>query len=336
MPSPHFRPLAVRIASSAHLLPGRRVSTREVCARAYPDRDPEQLVERCGIESRYFADPDMTHAQVACHVLQAALERASLAPEALERIIFVNSTGGDMRIPANANELCKKLGVSGSCDGFDLNNACMGFMSAFDLAARGVATGVGATAIVAVELLSRHIRPANPRSYAVLGDAASAVILAPAHELDDSAVLASWQRNEGEKRSVGLAGPERRDATIEFAANEKIAGEALYALTRSAEQALAQAQLTRDAIDWVVLHQPNGRILDRAAQALHIDASRLLRSVDRIGSVGCVSVPLGLDELLSSGRVTPGENILLVGVGAGMAYGAMIFRAGESSLQHVH
>jgi len=74
---------------------------------------------------------------------------------------------------ATANRVAAELGLSGSCDAFDMNNACMGFLSAFDVAARSVATGLGPVGTVVVELgvAEGMVVPEDPRPYLVFGEA---------------------------------------------------------------------------------------------------------------------------------------------------------------------
>src|SRR5262249_6632215 len=126
--------------------------------------------------------------------LQLALDDAGLRADALERIIYVTSQGGDNVTPANATRLAVGLRLD-TCDCFDLINACVGFLSAFDVAARSIATGGGPVAIVVVELCSRVTGPEDPRPYVIFGDAAAAVVLDRGDGGD--AMLASWLRNDG-------------------------------------------------------------------------------------------------------------------------------------------
>src|SRR6202044_3554236 len=125
---------------------------------------------------------------------------AGLAPEALRRIILVTSSGGDVIGPATANAVVHALGLDDRCDAFDLNNACMGFLTAFDLAARCVATGLGPVGVVAAEMASRFIRPDAARPYFVLGDAAAAAVLGAGRR--GEGILGSFLSNDGAHSST--------------------------------------------------------------------------------------------------------------------------------------
>lgn len=307
---------------------GNEISTGEVTARGMPDRDPVKLAESIGISTRRWAFPEDTVAGVGAQALRGALADAGLQAADLERIILTNSTGGDFLIPATANALADEMGLSDECDCFDVNNACMGFLSSLDLAARCVATGLQPVAVVAVETLSRHISPEEPRSYVVLGDAAAAVILGPGGP--DEGVLGSFFRNRGSVRHTvflahaGLTGEAER---VVFAdSNEEITGYALDGLGRCASTVLEQAGLGWDDIDWLVPHQPNGSMLVKIIDMFQVNPDKVVPVVDEVGSVGSASIAVGLDRLLKTHDMKPGARILLAGVGAGMAYGAILYQ----------
>src|SRR5207302_8234747 len=119
---------------------------------------------RIGIQHRQWLGEGETAAGLAAQAVGRALEAADIAPSQLRRIVLVTSTGGDQMIPATAHGVADALGIDGECDAFDLNNACAGFLTGFDVAARSVVTGVGPTVVVAIETFSRKISPAGRRA----------------------------------------------------------------------------------------------------------------------------------------------------------------------------
>jgi 3-oxoacyl-[acyl-carrier-protein] synthase-3 len=323
--------IPVRILGSGSLLPGRAVTTAEVCSQAYPGRDPAELVERTGIHTRHWADPGTTHASLGADVMRLALEDAGIRANELARLIQLNCTGGDTLLPATANAIGDALDLHGTCDCIDLNNACTGFLTAFDLAARSVATGLGPVGVIVSELWSRHLEPSDPRSYVIFGDAAAAVVLGSSKE-DGGGLRSSWLRNDGALRgSVTLAhsGLTRSREIVRFGvSNQKITDEATEALLESARRALDIAGVTMDDIAWVLPHQPNGRMLDLLIRELGIAEHKLVRVVEEIGSVGAASVPVSLDRLRRSGKLRAGDLLLMIAVGSGISYGGMVYEVG--------
>jgi 3-oxoacyl-[acyl-carrier-protein] synthase III len=325
--------IPVRILGTASAMPGRVVTTAELATAL--GREPHLLEARTGIHTRHWAAPGTRMAEVGAEVLRRALGAAGLEARALRRLIFVNSTGGDALIPATANQIAAALGLSGSCDAFDLNNACMGFLTAFDLAARSIATGLGPVAIVTVELLSRAVSPESPRSYLVLGDAAAAAVLGPVREGDSGleGVLGSVLSNNGAlPPDTVLAHPLMTDQPeqVQFhAGREEIRRIALDALASATHAVLAQAGVPLGEVEWVLPHQPNGSMFQSVLEVLGVDPARTVPVVQEIGSVGAAAIPVSLDRLLRTRPVRPGDRILMTGVGAGVAQGALLYRVGS-------
>jgi 3-oxoacyl-(acyl-carrier-protein) synthase III len=279
---------------------------------------------RIGIDHRHFAPPHETVASLGARVLRRALDEAGWAPEQLDRLILVNSSGGDHPIPATANALLEALGVRNTVGAFDLNNACTGFVSALDVAARMVMTGVGRTAVVTVELLSRWIAPDVPRSYVVLADAAAALLLEPAPA--GTGLLASDFGNDG-SRLAAVTLQHGADTRIQFGVPGKsFFGYALEGMLGTAQAVFDRAGLTRADVDWFVLHQPNGALFDAFLQAFDIAPDRTVRLVDQIGSVGAASAAVGLDALRRQRPVKSGDRVLIVAVGAGASRGAVLWQ----------
>lgn len=324
--------LPARIAATASWLPGVAHSTASLAAVAMPDRPAADVEARTGIRTRHFAAADETFASQAAVAVRLCLQRAELPASALKRLIFVSSTGGDCNLPANGNAVLELLGIADTVDCFDLNNACVGFLSALDVAARCVATGLGPVAVVASEMGSRHIDPSDPRPYVVFGDAAAAAIVTAIPPGSSAAVLASAFGNRGELRDTvtmahgGLTGQRE---TIRFSkSNQDISAIALAGLRISAERALTAAGLSWGDVDWFVPHQPNGALLAAIVEEFCLDAAKVVPMVQDVGNVGAASTAVGLDWLLQRRQVTPGQIILLFGVGSGLSHGALVYRVG--------
>lgn len=320
------------ILGTGSLLPGRRVSTQALAEEVRPGRDPAELVARTGIRERFWADPHIPLARLAADALGQALDAAGMAATELDRVILANCTGAEWRFPAPSNALCAELGLKGSCAAVTINNACMGFVTALDMAARFVATGTGPVGVVAAELCSRHIHATEPRPYLVFGDGVGAAVVGPAR--GGSGVVASHLANDGTLGGAAvLSNPFalQESEPIRFEkSNAEMTHLAVSALVKGTRAALAGAGLTLGDVAWVLPHQPNGSMFDTMVAALGVDAARTVRIVEEVGSVGSASIAISLDRLLRSGRVAPGDRLLLVGVGSGVAWGALVYQVGEA------
>lgn len=323
--------LPARILATATHFPGSPVPTADLARAAMPDRTVADVEARTGILSRHFAGPGDSHTSQATAAIRAALADANLPASALQRVIFACSTGGDFLLPATANAVLDELGIDGTADCFDLNNACVSFLSGLDVAARCVATGMGPIAVVASEMPSRHISAQDPRPYVVFGDAASAAIVTRA-EPGGAAVLASAFGNRGSLRdtvTMAHASLTGRREDIRFTkSNRDITEIAMSGLGQVAGQIFAETGLDWNSVDWIVPHQPNGAMLGQIAGHFGLDRQKMVPMVETTGNIGAASTAVGLDLLLRSGRVRSGQTILLIGVGSGLSYGALLYRVG--------
>jgi 3-oxoacyl-[acyl-carrier-protein] synthase-3 len=323
--------IAARLLGTGSATAGRLVTTRELSLRAFPDVEPAEMELRTGITTRYWLAAETPAAELATAALRCALEAADLPASALRRLILVTSTGGDHLIPATANDVAARLDLDDSCDAFDVNNSCAGFLSGFDLAARSVATGLGPVAVVAVETFSRRLSPEAPRAFMVLGDGSAAVVLGDARGAEEG-ILASHLRNAAVLRGRMDLPHEMADGIRrphDFGArNQELKASALSTIRRACDAALEQAHLAWADVDWFLPHQPNGQLFALLVEELGVSKDRVVSVVHEVGSLGSASVPTSLDRLMRTRQVVPGQRILMTSVGAGTAYGAIIYQVG--------
>ncbi len=322
--------IPARILGTGSLIPGRSVTTAEVVARAGISKSAAEIEEKTGIHTRSWVEPGTLAAPIAAEVMRRALDAAGLHPRDLRRLIFVSSSGGDRLTPATANAVCFALGIEGTCDCFDVNNACLGFLTSFDIAARSVATGLGPVGITVVETASQFITPEDPRPYLVFGDAAAAVILGEGRP--GEGVLGVSLGNNGAHGNALLVDHPRISGKHEnarfVASNKEMNQLSEDQIAKNVREALAQGNTAIDEVDWVLVHQPNGPMMNMILRTIGADPRKTIPVVQEIGSTASAAIPVSLDRLMRERDVKAGDRILFVGVGAGVSYGALLYRVG--------
>jgi 3-oxoacyl-[acyl-carrier-protein] synthase-3 len=108
-------------------------------------------------------------------------------------------------------------------------------------------------------------------------------------------------------------------------------GQEVYKFAVREVPAVLKALLTETgteaaAIDWLLLHQANQRILDAVAERLGLPAERVLSNLAAYGNTSAATIPLMLHEAVSDGRIRPGQLIASSGFGAGLSWGAALIR----------
>ena len=62
----------------------------------------------------------------------------------------------------------------------------------------------------------------------------------------------------------------------------------------------------------------------RTARKLKLPMDKVVVTVDQHGNTSAASIPLALDSAVRAGRVKPGQNLMLEGVGGGFTWGAVL------------
>ncbi|MBU6465136.1 MAG: 3-oxoacyl-ACP synthase, partial [Burkholderiales bacterium] len=87
-----------------------------------------------------------------------------------------------------------------------------------------------------------------------------------------------------------------------------------------------KAGMEASALDWMVPHQANIRIMQSTARKLKLPMEKVVVTVDQHGNTSAASIPLALDHAVRSGQVKPGQTVLLEGVGGGFTWGSVLLK----------
>lgn len=319
-----------RIVGTGSSLPPRIVTNEDLVAQLGArgiDTSDQWIVERTGIRQRHLAAEGVTSSRLAAEAARNALEAAGLAATDVDLIIVATSTP-DFVFPSTACLVQKELGTPGGA-AFDVQAVCTGFVYAFAVADSMIRTGLANRAlVVGAEVFSR-ILDWNDRGTCVLfGDGAGAVVLAGA---DEPGVLAAKLHADGRHESILRTAGNVCHGEITGHPYLTMDGQAVFKLAVSvldtvARETLAEAGLPIEAIDWVIPHQANVRILNATARKLGLPMSKVVVTVEEHANTSAASIPLALDHAVRDGRIRAGQNVLLEGVGGGFTWGAALVR----------
>lgn len=77
----------------------------------------------------------------------------------------------------------------------------------------------------------------------------------------------------------------------------------------------------------IVPHQANERIIRFASKKMGVPMERFQVSIEEVGNTSASSVLMALADAFEGQRIRPGDKVILVGFGAGLTYGALMFQA---------
>lgn len=317
-----------RITGTGSYLPPRRLSNsdlvQELAARGVETSD-DWIVERTGIKARHFAAPDVCSSDLALQAAQQAMQAAGVTAEQLDLIIVATSTP-DMVFPSTACILQHKLGAHGGA-AFDVQAVCSGFVYALSVADAMIQTGAASRALVVGSEVFSRILDFNDRTTCVLfGDGAGAVVLEAS---ETPGILASDLHADGKHVGILCVPGHVSGGKVLGDPLLKMDGQAVFKLAvgvldQSARATLAKAGKTAEDLDWLIPHQANIRIMQSTAKRLKLSMDKVIVTVDQHGNTSAASIPLALDFGVRTGKVRPGQLLLLEGVGGGFTWGSVL------------
>jgi 3-oxoacyl-[acyl-carrier-protein] synthase-3 len=353
-------PRAVIIGSGSEIAPTR--VTNDQMARII-DTSDEWIRARSGVETRYFATPDVATSDLGVMAAGKALESAGVEKDEVDLVVFATMTP-DHYFPGCGTLLQDKLGLR-PVPCFDIRQQCSGFLYGLQLADAHIRAGMTRTVLLVGAEVHIGFMPWTRENYAyalgesdvpptkeerewnsrfrhlvvLFGDAGSAVVLR-ASEDGERGVIDHDLHGAGadyDKLYVPGIGFKHRpyvDAE-QLARGDHIPamdGKFVFKKATTHMVAVAQAVLERNGVapaqlKMVLMHQANRRINEYCQKALGLPDEKVPHNIDRYGNTTAATIPLLWDECVGDGRITPGDLVLMVTFGAGMTWGASLVRA---------
>jgi len=271
------------------------------------DTSDAWIRERTGIEQRHIAGDGETTADLAEQASRRAIEAAGISPSDID-LIVVATTTSDQVFPSTACLLQSRLDIHG-CPAFDVQAVCTGFVYALSVADKFVKTGTSQCAlVVGAETFSRIIDWTDRNTCVLFGDGAGAVVIKSDNE---PGVLSTHLHADGDYASllhVPSGVSNNYPAVQEGRAYVEMDGSdvfkmAVRKLGSIVDETLQANNLERDAIDWLVPHQANTRIIQATAKKLRMPLSKVVMTVAQHGNTSAASIPLALDVAVRRGDI---------------------------------
>ena len=298
------------------------------------ETNDEWIVQRSGIRQRHIVEEGEATSDLALRAAQQALERANLVPEDVD-FIAVGTTTPDMFFPTVGNIVQHRLGCR-RAGSVDVLAACAGSVYSLSIGSQFIQTGKYRRVLcIGAETLSRITDWTDRGTCVLLADAAGAAVLEPSD--DERGILDFDLYSDGQYwdllympggGSRHPASHETVDARLHYA---KMKGNDVFKVAvrmfvDCTERILARNGFGVADVDLFIPHQANLRIIEAAAKRIHMPMERVFVNVDRYGNTGAASVYVALEEAASTGRLRPGDLVLLAAFGGGFAWGSLLMR----------
>jgi len=298
------------------------------------DTSNDWILTQTGIKERRVAAKGEVMSQFATEACRRALGMAAVPPEEVDLVICATVTP-DLPIPATSCLIQHQLGCH-HAPAFDMQAGCSGFIYAQSIAKQFLVNGrCRNVLVIGAELLSKFLDWSDRTTCVIFADGAGAVLMSTGEA--PRGVLATAMHTDGSMADFiymeggGCKNPPTEETIrkgmhfIRMRGNEtfKIAVRAIEEVSR---EVLSTAGLATSDIDWFIPHQANQRIIDAVSARLGIPEDRCYVNIDRYGNTSAASIPIALDEAVRSGRIQPGNHVLMAAFGAGLTWAASVVR----------
>jgi 3-oxoacyl-[acyl-carrier-protein] synthase-3 len=299
---------------------------------------------KSGVKTRRFAGEKDTTVSMAANAVFSAFENAGWSKVAIGDIDCIISASGTMEqaIPCTASLIQKALGLSHmNIPCFDINSTCLSFLTALDNASALMAVGrYRRILLVSSDIPSLGLNWEHMESSLIFGDGAAAFII----ERSNFGFSASATVKASHMETYSVAAnvcqvqaggtkfhPSKQNGDLSKLALFEMDGKAAYKVTAAnidgfLSTLFAGTGLQMRDIDLVIPHQASLLAMQHLRKKLKIPQDKLVDIFADHGNQIAASIPTAFHIARSDGRVKPGDNVLLIGTGAGISLAGMILQ----------
>ena len=324
----------VAFIGSGSATPSQRLLNEELSLRV--DTSDSWIQSRTGIGERRVISQDESLTDLSTQAALSALTMAGWTPDSVDLVLLATSTPDDLF--GSAPKVQAQLGAVNAV-AFDLTAACSGFLFALITAAQFLRTGaMKRVVVIGADQLTSWVDWNDRRSCVLFGDGAGAVALEAINPSDDGLIGFTLKSDGNRGDCLNLSRLKKHFPLVENKTFQKgefdsirMNGQEVYKFAvrevpAILDKLLNQYSVAPSKLDWLLLHQANQRILDAVADRFAIPPEKVLSNLFNYGNTSAATIPLMLHEAIKDGRVKPGHLLATSGFGAGLSWGAALFR----------
>jgi len=318
-----------------------RYVTNEELARLM-DTSNEWIVQRTGIEGRYWVreGEDVGTSDLAYEAAIIALKRAHWNPEDLDLIVFATMTP-DVNVPGSGVFLQNRLGAK-KVPALDIRQQCTGFLYGLEICDAYIRSEKAQKILlVGAEFQSRYLEltTENRDTAVIFADGAGAVCIEAVETRKKVGIITSILYADGKyagalhvgmpaRKSGQAISPSviKNEEHFPYMDGKTVFKLAVTRLPKLTEELLTKANIKIEDLDMVIPHQANLRINDAFRDRLNIPQEKMYNNIHRYGNTTAATIPIALDELMEKNMLKSGDTILLIGLGAGLTWGGVIYK----------
>jgi len=292
----------------------------------------EWIQSRTGIATRRFAHVNQFTSHLSIEAVKNMAERYDKDIKDVD-FILVATVSHDQIMPSMATQLQHHLGIP-NAGALDISAACAGFGYGIVMAKSLVTSGMyRKVLVVGAETLSKVTDFSDRTSCILFGDGAGAVLVEAAEQGNIGASLVGAEGSGGQdlylSNYASQVNGEQVNANGKIYQNgRKVFKWAVTRMSKKFNELLKMEGMSIGDLDWFVPHSANMRIIEAICNRVDFPVEKALESISDFGNTSSASIPLALDKGVRAGKVKPGDKVMLLGFGGGLAYAGAIVEWG--------
>jgi len=303
----------------------------------YNEKMVKRLKKRMGFNSRYVvSDDNICTSDLCIQSSEVIFEKFDKSD--VEALIFVTQTP-DYKAPSTAIIMADRLGLGNDVIAYDINLGCSGFIFGLLQAYTLINSGLKSVLLCVGDISSDFSYYKDKNLTPLMGDAGSAILIEKKEGFNGDFVLHSdgsgykhliipdgGCRNPFSEESLKEKEFEngiRRDLDLYMDGGE-IFNFTIKVVPKMFDELFEYAKISKDEIDYFVLHQANKYILQNITKRLEIDEDKLpMDTMTIYGNQNSASIPGTINGFLEK-EFQNRKKVVFAGFGIGLSWGACV------------
>lgn len=299
----------------AYYLPEASLTNVDL-VKMYPEWTEDKILSKTGIASRHVASDKMSALDLAEKAAKRLLSSGEIGTSEIEYLLLCTQSPV-YKLPSTACLLHERLGLRKGTGALAFDHGCSGFVYGLSLAKGLIAGGMAKNVLlVTAETYTKYIEPHDKSTRTIFGDGAAAVLIDEAVASKIGAFSFGTDGAGAEKLIV-------RDGRL-FMDGPEIFNFTLDIVPKTMDDVLAKNSLTHGDIDFYVFHQANKFMLDTIRKVNGLPRDKFYVNLETTGNTVSSTIPIALKQLKDAGTLQDGMNVMLMGFGVGLSWGATV------------
>lgn len=328
------------IKGISYYLPERIVSNGELLQN-FPEWDVDKVAKKVGVNIRHLAAKNETAGDMAEQAARKLFAEYNISPLEIDFVLFCTQSP-DYFLPSTACVLQQRLSIPTTAGAFDYNLGCSGCIYGMAVAKGLIAGGIAKNVLLlTAETYNKYLHPSDKSNLSIFGDGAAACLISTEGFARIGGFILGTDGSGADNLIVRTGAARQKDRTGLAVVDEEghmqyddylyMNGGAIFNFTLNVvpdmvQQILRKNNLILDNVDYFLFHQANKFMLDTIRKVCSLPKERFYVDLEETGNTVSSTIMIGLKNILDTGMINPGMQLMVAGFGVGLSWGGTMLK----------